>query len=225
MSLGRQKSRSNLPEAAPARRPAERILVLVLHLPEAQSGAESLAAIWRPSVPAAEISLICAPMNGAGAARHETIARQVEAQMPPRHTILVGIQGSEALALDLAFSSPVPLCGGLLICGGTVPDPEPISRPGSTLRPSCRLVFGEDDETAQLDPLRGLLRQLRLAGVNVRAALFNTNLDLSSAAPGGRPEIAGYMPSVVRMGGTYLAELVATALASESSAPVTHTRH
>jgi hypothetical protein len=120
---------------------------MILHLDGERQIAERLASLWRPAVPAAAMSVIRAAMDDLDIVRRDVVTRQIEAQVSTRSIILVGLRGTEALALALAFSTPSPICGGLLICGGTLPDPAPRLELDRTRPMQCRLVSDGYDET------------------------------------------------------------------------------
>jgi hypothetical protein len=216
MSSDRQNSGDNIGRGAPTQPSPRRILVLILHVDGERELAERLTALWRPAVPAAAMSLIRAPMNDRDSIRREIVTRQLEAHVNTRSIILVGLRGTEALALALAFGAPSPICAALLIVGGTLPDPAPNLRLVRTRRVHCRLVLDGDDERRHPEQLDDLLHGLQSAGVNIRGAVFNTKPEQSTDPLRALSEMSGYAPAVMRMGGSYLAELVAIALAAEN---------
>jgi hypothetical protein len=213
MPLGRNLKRSNTPTTSSNRAKAAEILVVLLHNPQERLAAERLALIWKPTVPAAVVSLLSVTMSDLEVARREVTARRAHARLSRRKVVLVGTRGTEALALALAYGSPRPLCGGLLICGSTLPmstAPEVGSR-HKTIK--CRLVCNLGEAVSD-DFLEQLLRRLRAAGVDAQGAILESMLDLSPASLQNPLTLSDYSASVIRMGGGYLAELVATALAS-----------
>jgi hypothetical protein len=216
MTSNRQNSGDIVRAAAPTRPSPGRILVTILHADGDRQIAERLTDLWRPAVPAAAMSVICTARNDFDTVMRDIVARQIEAPVSARRVILVGLRGTEALALALAFGTLSPICGGLLICGGTLPNPAPTVELDRTRQMHCRLVFDGDDETGDTGPLDELLQGLRSAGVNLRGAFFNTKPEQSPDALRALSEMGGYAPAVLRMGGSYLAELVAIALAAEA---------
>jgi hypothetical protein len=64
-------------------------------------------------------------------------------------------------------------------------------------------------------PVDDLLDGLRSVGASIRGAFFNTRPEQSPDALRALSEMGGYAPAVLRMAGSYLAELVAIALAAE----------
>jgi predicted esterase len=120
------------------------------------------------------------------------------AGLPPERLLLVGIGASARQALALAFTERGSLCRGILAYGACpVPDvPDDCDGTGMQLR----LIEGHEDRHIAGDILGKIVHALQARRFDVRAAI------LAGSA-------ARVTHDALRLGGTYIADMVATTLA------------
>jgi hypothetical protein len=189
--------------------PARAVLVVLLHPPEAAQVADSLAVAWAQVVPGAEISLlpVVAGEDRANVAL-ELAARLRSAGLDTSRLVLGGVFGAEEMVLQLVTGSAGQACAGVLACGDVLPPLGLLRAAPVQFRPRLRLVWKSDEPMFCAAELGDLLRWLRIAGLDVEGTVVNgrnrsPDLEGSTHSP---------EPALVRMGGAYLAELVALAL-------------
>jgi hypothetical protein len=193
--------------------PARAVLVVLLHPPEVAHLAERVAVAWARVVPAAEVSLLPV-MAGEDRARVslELARRRRAAGLWSSRLVLVGVFGAEEVVLQLVTDSTGQACAGVLVCGEALPPLGLLRATPVQFRPRLRLVWKSNDPMFCAAALGDLLRWLRAAGLDAEGAVVkrrDPSPDLGSSTH--LPE-----PALVRMGGAYLAELVALALDSSS---------
>jgi hypothetical protein len=189
--------------------PVRAVLVVLLHPPEVAHLADSLAVAWAGVVPAAEVSLLPV-MAGEDRATIslELAARLRSAGLESSRLVLAGVFGAEEVVLQLVTGSAGQACAGVLACGGVLPPLGLLRETPVQFRPRLRLVWTSEEPMVCAATLGDLLRRLRVAGLDAEGTVVKgrrPSPDLGSGQ--SDPE-----PALVRMGGAYLAELVALAL-------------
>jgi hypothetical protein len=121
----------------------------------------------------------------------------------PERLVLVGVGGAEGLALTIALGSAAPACGGVLVCGRTLPQFSSLVAPHYTRPVRVRLVLATDDPYPVAAVMSDFLRDVRAHGLDAKGIVISDSLDR-----------APHSPAMVRMGASYLAELVAFGLAT-----------
>jgi hypothetical protein len=201
-----------LPPAARHRPLARTALVTVLHSSGGTGLADDLVRAWAPAVPAAAMSTMLVASGGGGIA--ETLAqigrRLGEAGLDASSLVLAGIGGGEETALQLAFGQPALACAGVVACGDSLPPLRVLRGRPEAGRAKLRLVWTADDPLFCAAALGDLLRCLRAAGLDAAGAVLQRQDGPLRQADGRQPSS---LP-LVRLGGAYLAELVAVALGS-----------
>jgi hypothetical protein len=188
--------------------PAPEVLAVLLHPPGAAAAACELARAWRPAVPAADVTTLSVPEGRAGTAVSALLARRLDrARLDTARLVMAGVYGAEGTALQLAFGEGALGCAGVLACGGALPLLEPLGAPARS-RTRLRLVWEADNPLSYAAALGGLLHRFRAAGLDAQGAV----LGREGGPPAGSYTGRGPSPALVRLGGAYLAELVAVAL-------------
>lgn len=207
------QGRANLPGRAPA------ALVALLHGAGGVAFAQELVRAWVPLVPAAAVVAVPADGPGRAADAQGAVGRLLrQAGLPASSLVLAGAAGGEGAALHLAFGPGGLACAGVVACGDGLP---PLRMLGGCLAPHrarLRLVWTAEDPLFCAAALGGLLRCLRAAGLDAQGAVLPRE-DRPSRGAGGYPAACRLHPPLVHLGGAYVAELVAVALASASCSP------
>lgn len=176
-------------------------LAIVLHGPGDAEIAANLAASWRPAVPTAAISILPVPERDPRAVA-ALLAGHIDATgLPPERLVLVGAYGTEMTALQLALGPDAPAWAGALVCGTNLPQLAPCAPASPHRTTRLRLIWEATDPLLCADALGETLRRLRGAGLDAQGSVLGWN------ERDERPT-----PALLRLGGAYLAELIATAL-------------
>jgi hypothetical protein len=212
VSPGRMRSRMAHPLALAAGHvlPAPKIDVVVLHPEGAGEETSALARTWQPAVPAATMTAV-----NLTAANPVALAALLNNRLgtpgpdaPPR--VIAAVLGAEGSLLHLLSEHMLPECTGLLVCGETQLQVQSLRRISTGGRISLRLAWEADDPLPCAVALGEMLRRYRAAGYDAEGAVLSRPA-LSAQAAHARPSA-----SLVRLGGAYLAELVAVALTAMS---------
>jgi hypothetical protein len=183
--------------------------VVLLHPRAGTQVAHRLTRAWEPTIPAAKVStLLIADSGGADEASAQIAGRLEQAGLDVAHLVLAGICGAEETALQLVFGSSALACAGVLACGDVLPPLALLA--GSPARPGTRLrlVWKSDQPLFSATALGDLVRCLRAAGVDAQGSV----LQRQHRPPGDAQGDCELSPAFERLGGAYLAELVAVAL-------------
>ncbi len=200
-----------LPSPARHRPSAQTALVAVLHSSSGTELAHELVRAWAPAVPAAAMSTMLVTGNDVIAETLAQIGRRLgEAGLDASSLVLAGVGGGEETALQLAFGQAALACAGVVACGDSLPPLRVLSGRPEAGRAKLRLVWTADDPLFCAAALGDLLRCLRTAGLDAAGAVLQRQKCPSREADGRQPSS---LP-LVRLGGAYLAELVAVALGS-----------
>ncbi len=192
------------------------VLVVMLHPPAATDLAHFLARVWAPAVPAAKLSLL--PVAESHDLTHISgeLGHSLEqAGLDAGRLVLAGFCGTEGTVLQLATGNNALPCAGVLACGDVLPPLALLSGRHSRFGPWLRLVWNSDEPLFSAGALGDLLRWLRAAGLDAEGTVLDRRGASSEHECGG----AEPLPALVRMGGAYLAELVALALKRGSRRP------
>ena len=176
------------------------VQVVVLCAPDSAPLALKLSQSWRPRVPAAGIRLLCVGDHDG----IEEIASTLDLLRAER-LVLVGIGETAATTLQLAFSGDGPACAGVLACGDVLPPLTLLTENLVRSRTRLRLVWMSADPLFSAGALADMLAWFRAAGLDAQGTV------LDGGARSGH-ESADPDPTLARMAGAYLAELVAFAL-------------
>jgi hypothetical protein len=186
-----------------------RALVVMLHLPGIAGPAGKLAEAWRPVVPAARIELQSVPEGLGADATLELLGGLLDrAGLPPERVALVGVCGAEDVALQLALRRDALAWAGLLLCGSALPPLTPLADISLHRGTRLRLIWQASDPLLHAVALGELLRWIRVAGLDAQGCV----LEQGTSVPDGAGVGCAPSPALVRLGGAYLAELIATAL-------------
>jgi hypothetical protein len=185
-----------------------RALVVLLHPDDSAEPARRLAQAWRPIVPTAQVAALSVSCDGVGTAQAQLSTLLDAAHLGRQRLVLVGICGAEGIALQLAYSRSVPICGGILACGAILPPLTPLAASNGNHDVRLRLVWDVRDPLTAAAALGALLQWFRADGVDAQG----TVLEQEGASSACHPDNDVMSPAVTRMGGAYLAELVAIAL-------------
>jgi hypothetical protein len=176
------------------------VQVVVLCAPDSAPHALKLSRSWTPRVPAAAVRLLrVCDHDGI-----EEIASTLDSFRTKR-LVLVGIGETAATALQLAFSGDGPACAGVLACGDVLPPLALLTEDLVRSRTRLRLVWMSADPLFSAGALGDMLAWFLAAGLDAQGTV------LDGRARSG-PEPADPDPTLARMAGAYLAELVAFAL-------------
>lgn len=199
----------SLPEPASQRTTAQTAYVVVLHQAGAEHVALGLVRAWAPTIPAAVLSTLrVADDDGGTGAWAEVASRLAQAGLGPSRLVLAGIGDAQNTALRLAYGQAAAGCAGVLACGSVVLPLAVLAGQPMRGRPKLRLAWTADDPLFSAAVLGDLLRCFRSAGLDAQGAVLPRTARLPTEVGGG-PALV--LP-LVRLGGAYLAELVAVAL-------------
>ena len=176
------------------------VQVVVLCAPDSVPHALKLSRSWMPTVPAARIRVLCVGDHDG----IEEIASTLDS-LRTKRLVLVGIGETAATALQLAFSGDGPACAGILACGDVLPPLALLTEKLVRSRTRLRLVWTSADPLFIAGALADMLAWFRAAGLDAQGTV------LDGGARSGH-ESADPDPTLARMAGAYLAELVAFAL-------------
>jgi hypothetical protein len=157
-----------------------------------------LAEAWRARLPQAAFATV----ESAATPDHlrSCLAdRLATAGLPPARLLLVGIGASARQALALAFAHPRRICRGILAFGACPLPDIPANCDGTGMQ--IRLIEGHEGRHVEDDLLGNIVRELQGRRFDVRAAMIV-------------PSAVLVTPDAVRLGGAYIADMVATSLAS-----------
>lgn len=197
-----------LPEPAQQRATAQMALVVVLYQAGAEQLALKLVRAWAPTVPAAILSTLhIAEEGGTEEAWGEVSSRLGRAGLDLSRLVLAGVGRAQDMALQLAFGQAAG-CTGVLACGSLLPPLAALARQPLPGRPKLRLVWTADDTLFSAAALGDLLRCLRVSGLDAQGAVLPRAVRLATELGGG----PAFDLPLVRLGGAYVAELVAVAL-------------
>jgi hypothetical protein len=189
--------------------PEASVLVVLLHPPGAAYLARNLADAWAPAVPKAKLSLLpVMESHDRASVSAEVAKRLAQAGLDSLRLVLAGLFGAEEVVLQLASGSDALACAGVLACGDVLPPLGLLRATPVQFRPRLRLVWNSDEPLFCAAALGDLLRWLRAAGLDAEGIVVKRGVALSEVGRSG----FGPGPALVRMGGAYLAELVALAL-------------
>lgn len=183
-------------------------MVVLLHPHDAENAVLALMRGWAPAIPMAALSALpIADSAGIGQAWDAIVYGLERSGLPQSRLVLAGVAGVQDTALQLAFSPAAAGCAGVLALGDGLPPLATLGGQAVTGRPKLRLAWTADDPLFCSAALGGLLRCLRAAGLDAQGAV------LAGPAPVARETgVSVPPPALVRLGGAYLAELVAVAL-------------
>ena len=192
---------------------AQTALVAVLHSHDGIDLAHELMLAWAPRVPAAAMSTVLV----AGIGDLEGVLEQIAYRLGPAGLDvsclgLAGVGGGEETALQLVFGQTALKCAGVVVCGDDLPPLQFSEQRPVVARAKLRLVWTADDPLLCAQALGDLLRLLRASGLDAQGTVLPRQ-DCPPREPGGRP--VPPLP-LMRLGGSYLAELVAVALDAAS---------
>ncbi len=163
-----------------------------------------LARAWSPAIPAAQIATMQVPDGPAADAAAALAVRLLDqAGIAAESLVLAGVCGAEGTALQIAFARDAPSWAGVLTCGSVLVPLKPLADAPARRTTRLRLVWEVADPLCHAPALAELLRWFRAASLDAQGSVLE------------RPEgTDGLSPALVRLGGAYLAELVAVALAA-----------
>jgi hypothetical protein len=160
-------------------------------------------------VPAADVTTLNVPEGRAGTVVSALLARRLDrARLDTARLVLAGVYGAEGMSLQLAFGEGALGCAGVLACGDALSPLEPLAGAPARCGTRLRLVGETGNPLSCAAALGGLLRRFRAAGLDAQGAV----LGREGGPPEGDCTGRGPSPALVRLGGAYLAELVAVAL-------------
>ena len=146
--------------------------------------------------------------DGGREAWEKVASRLGQAGLDPSRLVLAGIGDAQNMALQLAFGQAAVGCAGVVACGNVCLPLAALAGQPMWGRPKLRLAWTAADPLFSAAALGDLLRCFRSAGLDVQGAVLPRTARLPTEAGGG-PALC--LP-LVRLGGAYLAELVAVAL-------------
>ncbi len=184
-------------------------LVILLHPHGAEAVALGLARTWSSAVPAALLSTLRASGGDQAEEALAGIASRVEqAGLASSRLVLAGIGAAQDTALRLVFGQAAVGCAGMLAFGDSLPSWAVLEGHPAQMRAKLRLAWTAEDPMSCAAALGRLLRCFRMAGPDAQGTLLAQS-DRPAREAGNS---AGLSPPLVRLGGAYLAELVAVAL-------------
>jgi hypothetical protein len=172
-------------------------LVVLLAGTDADNGmATALMEAWAPRLPQAVFVILSSQHAGATADGRMQICQRINMELATynlaeNRLVLVGIDAGSTLVLGLVHESLQP-CGLLAIADGF-----PSTFWGAKLDGLKIRLIQYGGEGDGVPPIMDAVHHMEKSGADVRAALV---------------ESSGATPAVLRLGGAYLAELVAVAL-------------
>jgi hypothetical protein len=183
----------------------EALVILLSSAELASEACERLAEAWRSRLPAVTFvapgaDVIGAKDPGVSPRLLALIASElVRADLTPERLVLVCLGEAGSLGLRLATSGDQPCSGLLAIAEEFSPEPKSTDLNGLKLRLLC---YGGASLGRPRPSVRELVRELEARGADIRASALDDAADLLA-------------PSVIRLGGAYLADLVASALSRQ----------
>lgn len=183
-------------------------MVVLLHPHGAEDAALALMRGWAPAVPMAALSALpVAGCAGTGQA-WDAIFHGLERSGLPLSRLGAGRGGGCAGRRAAARVQPGGIgCAGVLALGDGLPPLAVLGGQAVEGRPKLRLVWTVDEPLFCAAALGGLLRCLRAAGIDAQGAVV-ARPDPAARRMG----VNTLSPALVRLGGAYLAELIAVAL-------------
>ena len=187
-------------------------MVVLLHPYGAEAAALALMRGWKPAVPTTALSALpVAGSTGTGQAWDAIVHGLERSGLPLSRLVLAGVAGAQDAALQLAFSPAAAGCAGVLALGDGLPPLTVLGDLPAEGRPRIRLVWTADDPLFCAAALGDMLRCLRATGLDAQGAV------LARADPAARATgVSAPPPALLRLGGAYVAELVAVAMGGAS---------
>ena len=183
---------------------AYRPIAVMLHA-DMQAAAATLADAWRPVIPAAELIVLdVARLTDDEVSKRLKQLRQ-PAGLTPIQVIAIGVYGAQDVAVRMAFGQLELECGAILAVGSALPAVlAPLAVDAASRCRRLRIVWETTDPLQHSIILGELLACFRSVGIDTQGAVFGA----ATASQLGQSASA----TAIRMGGAYLAELVALAL-------------
>jgi hypothetical protein len=200
---GTLMSSVKLRTAAPA------VLVVLLHSSDSEQVLTGLKRTWERAVPAANVTtMFVADCGSADEILAQLANRLAQAGLDAAHLVLAGVCGAEHVVLQLVLGSTAFACAGVLACGEPLLPFTLLAEGSAGFAATVRLVWKAEEPLLYAAALGESLRCFRAAGMDAQGAVVPGQKRSSEAAHGNHEP----GPALVRLGGAYLAELVAVAL-------------